>query len=100
MCNSPAENRFFLPKLFMEKGIESDRHVLEYKWLDESFEAVQPSYYHFWYCPTCKYTATQKDFTKPGEDAESNYNVLKRCFQKMNPAQKKTKILFLIRHYP
>ena len=88
VCNTAAENRFFLPKLFMEKGVESDRHVIEYKWLDESFEMVHPPHYHFWHCPTCKYTATQKDFTKPMEDVESNFSTLKRCFQKMNPAQK------------
>ena len=88
MCNSEAENRFFLPKLFMESGTESDHHVTEYKWLDNSFEECHPPHYHFWHCPSCKYTATQKDFLKPGQDAESNFTVLKRCFQKMNPAQK------------
>ena len=88
MCESQAENRFFLPKLFMEKQVESDRHVAEYKWLDDSFEDCHPPHYHFWHCPTCKYTATQRDFLKPTESAESNFNVLKRCFQKMNPAQK------------
>ncbi|MBN2289096.1 MAG: DUF2225 domain-containing protein [Candidatus Glassbacteria bacterium] len=88
MCSAQAENRFFLPKLFMEKGLESDRHVVEYKWLDDSFEDCNPPYYHFWFCPSCKYTATQKDFTKPTEDSDSNFNVLKRCYHKMNPAQK------------
>jgi len=88
MCNSQAENRFIMPKSFVEKTVESDRHVSEYKWLDDSFSRYHPPFYHFWHCPACKYTATQRDFLKPGEDPNSNYGPLKKAFLRMKPSQK------------
>lgn len=88
MCNSQAENRFVMPKSFVEKTVESDRHVSEYKWLDEAFNQFHPPYYHFWHCPICKYTATQRDFLKPGEDTNSNFNSLKKTHLQMKPFQK------------
>ena len=76
------------PKSFLEKKVESDRHVAEYKWLDEAFKDIHPPFYHFWHCPACKYTATQRDFLKPGEDPNSNYGPLKKAFLRMKPSQK------------
>ncbi len=88
ICSQEAPNRFIMPKSYLEKGLDSDRHPTGYKWLDESFQDINPPFYHFWHCPTCKYTATQKDFLKPGEDADSNYSTLKKYFQRMQPVQK------------
>lgn len=88
VCNSQAENRFIMPKSFIVKSLESDRHVSEYKWLDEAFNQYHPSFYHFWHCPACKYTATQRDFLKPGEDTRSNFSALKEAYLQMKPSQK------------
>ncbi len=88
VCNSQAENYFIMPKSFIVKSLESDRHVLEYKWLDEAFNQYHPPFYHFWHCPNCKYTATQRDFLKPGEDTHSDFGALKKVYLQMNPAQK------------
>ncbi len=88
VCGQEAPNRFIIPKSYLEKGMESDRHPTGYKWLDEAFQDINPSFYHFWHCPACKYTSSQKDFLKPGEDADSNYSTLKKFFQRMNPVQK------------
>ncbi|MEA2063241.1 MAG: DUF2225 domain-containing protein [Gemmatimonadota bacterium] len=88
VCNQEAENRYFLPKVFIEKGKESDSHVAEYKWLDSAFESIHPPWYHFWHCQSCKWTASQKDFTKPTADRENNFSTLRQSFQKINPGQK------------
>jgi uncharacterized protein (DUF2225 family) len=88
VCSSPAQNRFIMPKSFLESEIDSDRHVKKYKWLDSDFDGYHPPFYHFWHCPTCKYTASQRDFLKPGEDPQSNFSLLKRCVQQMKPNQK------------
>ena len=88
MCNSQAENRFIMPKSFVEKDVESDRHASGYKWLDDAFSQYHPPFYHFWHCPGCKYTATQRDFLKPGEDPNSNYSSLKKAYLQMKPSQK------------
>lgn len=88
VCGAQAENRFIMPKSYMEKDIESDRHPAGFKWLDESFKNIHPSFYHFWHCPPCKYTASQRDFLKPTEDANSNFSQLKKYFLRMQPMQK------------
>ncbi|MBW7997475.1 MAG: DUF2225 domain-containing protein [Candidatus Glassbacteria bacterium] len=88
VCGSPSENRFIMPKSFVEKEVESDRHVKEYKWMDSDFEGYHPPFYHFWHCTTCKYTSSQRDFLKPGQDQQSNFSLIKRCVQQMNPNQK------------
>ncbi len=88
VCNSLAQNRFIMPKSFIELEVESDRHVNKYKWMDSDFEGYHPPFYHFWHCPTCKYTASQRDFLKPGQDQQSNFNMLKRLVQQMKPNQK------------
>ena len=88
VCDNEATNRFFLPKIFMEKSVESDRHVEEYKWLDESFVDIHPPYYHFWHCPACKYTSSRADFLTPTKNRENNFSLLKRAFLKMEPSDK------------
>ncbi len=88
VCTSPSQNRFIMPKSFIESEVESDRHVKKYKWLNSAYDGFHPPYYHFWHCPTCKYTASQRDFLKPGEDAKSNFNLLKSGIQQMKPNQK------------
>lgn len=88
VCGSGAENRFIMPKSYVEKEVETDRHVKEYKWLDSDFESYHPPFFHFWHCPTCKYTASQRDFLKPGQDQQSNFSLIKRCIQQMKPNQK------------
>ena len=88
VCASQAENRFIIPKSYVEKSVESDRHVSAYKWLDEAFIQYHPPFYHFWHCAACKYTATQRDFLKPGTDANNNFNALKTAYHQMKPSQK------------
>lgn len=88
ICSQESENRFIMPKSYVEKGQESDRHPTGFKWLDESFQDFHPPFYHFWHCPACNYTATQRDFLKPGEGQESNYSTLRKHFQRMQPLQK------------
>jgi len=88
MCNVKAENRFIMPKSYVDKTVESDHHVSEHKWLDEDYNQFHPPFYHFWHCPACKYTASQRDFLKPGEDPQNNFNLIKKAFVQMTPAQK------------
>jgi uncharacterized protein (DUF2225 family) len=88
VCGSSCENRFIMPKTYVEKEVETDRHVKEYKWLDEDYAGFHPPFYHFWHCPTCKYTSSQRDFLKAGEDQGSNFSIIKRCVQQMQPSQK------------
>ena len=88
ICGSQAENRFIMPKSYIEKTVESDRHVSAYKWMDEEFNKFHPPFYHFWHCPACKFTASQRDFLKPGEDVNSNFNALKKIYLQMKPTQK------------
>ncbi|MEA1996252.1 MAG: DUF2225 domain-containing protein, partial [Gemmatimonadota bacterium] len=90
VCEARVENRFIMPKSYLEKNVESDRHVLEYKWLDEAFQGFHPPFYHFWHCPRCKYTATQNDFLKPTRDSGNNFAMIKRCLRNMSPANKET----------
>ena len=88
MCNAKSENRFIMPKSYVEKTVESDRHVAAYKWMDEDYVQFHPPFYHFWHCSSCKYTASQRDFLKPGEDSHDNYSLIKKTFIQMSPAQK------------
>ena len=34
VCSSPAQNRFIMPKSYLESEVDNDRHVKRYKWLD------------------------------------------------------------------
>ena len=88
VCGSNGENRFIMPKSYVEKEVETDRHVKAYKWLDEDYNSFHPPFYHFWHCQTCKYTSSQRDFLKPGEDPQSNFNLIKKSVQQMQPNQK------------
>ena len=48
VCNSQAENRFIMPKSFVETGVESDRHAAGYKWLDSDFQHLHPPFVPGW----------------------------------------------------
>jgi len=88
VCDSQVENRFIMPKSFVEKDVESDRHPGAYKWLDEEFQTYHPPFYHFWHCTTCKYTATQRDFLKPTQESNNNFTLLKKYYHQLQPSQK------------
>jgi len=81
MCGVITHNRMFKPKIYYERKVDIDKHVLTYGWSEPDFKDYHPQLYLFWHCSNCRYTAEKADFEKPGKDSWSNFRILKRAYQ-------------------
>ena len=80
MCGMIANNRVFKTKIYSERKVDIDKHVLVYGWTSPDFKEYHPPLYLFWHCSNCKYTAEKVDFESAGKDSWSNFRLLKRAY--------------------
>lgn len=80
ICREIAQNVVFKPKIYSERKVDIDKHVLAYGWSEPDFKDYHPQLYLFWHCNNCGYTAEKADFENPGKDFWSNFRILKRAF--------------------
>jgi len=80
MCGGITKNRVFKPKIYSERKVDIDKHVIAYGWSEPDFKDYHPPLYLFWHCNNCRYTAEKVDFEKPGKDSWSNFRILKRAY--------------------
>ncbi len=80
VCGSITDNRFFKPKIYSERKVDLDKHVLKFSWSDPNFRKYHPPMYLLWHCKGCKYTAEQRDFESPTKSTWSNFRILKSAF--------------------
>ncbi|MBI5093905.1 MAG: DUF2225 domain-containing protein [Candidatus Hydrogenedentes bacterium] len=64
-CKKEHQQRFFRQRMFVPNVVESDQHVVSYKWLANDVEKAYPGYYFVYFCPSCGYADTTEDFAKP-----------------------------------
>ncbi len=64
VCGEVTPQRFFRHRVYTAGEVESDQHVLTYKWTSDKCEHVDPLFYHFFFCPRCFFTDHSRDFTR------------------------------------
>jgi len=67
-CKKPSEQRFFRMRMYTPVRVESDQHIVEYKWKDPDITPVHPPYFFLYYCPHCSFCDVAEDFNKPHEN--------------------------------
>ena len=65
VCKVLGEHRLFRVHLFAPKEVETDQHVLSYKWLSENTWQVHPPYFTLYYCMSCFFTDLIDDYCNP-----------------------------------
>lgn len=83
ICKSEHAHRMFRVRLFVPKDIESDQHVLTYRWQAENTEVIHPPYFALFYCPKCYFTDLADDYRDPSR-CKNTYFIVK-TFGSFNP---------------
>ena len=93
ICGALTRNRLFKPKIYSEKKIDIDKHVLSFGWGDPDFNSYYPPLYFFWHCNNCRYTAEQSDFEGPTKNPWSNFKLIKKVYPEKLQDDKSTEKL-------
>ncbi len=63
----------FRVHMFLPKEVESDQHVVAYKWMSQTVPPVHPPYYAFYYCPYCFFADLLDDFRDPSRSTAGHW---------------------------
>jgi len=81
VCGTYTENKYFHARIYSERKVEIDKHVLLYGWKDKAFSIYHPPLYYFWHCKGCKFTESYLDFENPMKNSWSNFRMVADAFE-------------------
>ena len=93
ICESISEQRYFKTKIFAEKKLDVDKHVMEFAWKNSDFNFIHPPLYFFWHCNNCYYTDNPIDFEFPTKEYWSNFREIKELYVDKTKNDKKAQML-------
>lgn len=55
VCTRESRHRYVKSKLYTPLEVESDQHVVRYKWDSPIYEGIHPPFYFIWHCTHCHF---------------------------------------------
>ena len=86
LCFNQRVQKYFKAKSFLPGPAESDGYIKTFKWLDQKFQNIKPTYYFLWHCTNCGFTENQKEYIDP--ENKKQFELLKSKFRGITPEKR------------